>query len=88
MAGNNQPLARIASVQEKYSVMLMNKPHVVGISIGPVKDNGVATGEYALIVLVDEDVSSDQLDAQDRIPAELDGVPVIVREVGMLKAFT
>jgi len=86
MLGTDQQLARIAEVQKKYTEMLMKKPHVVGISMGPLQENGNVTGEYALIVMVDEEVPPDQIPAEDQIPSELDGVPVVVRPVGAVQA--
>lgn len=86
MAGRDQQLARIADVQKKYTDMLMKKPHVVGISMGPLRENNKANGEYALIVMVDEEVPPEQVSPEDQIPAELDGVPVVVRQVGTITA--
>jgi hypothetical protein len=86
MAGTDQQIDRIATVQKKYIDMLMRKQHVVGVTIGPVHINGKTTGEFALIVLVDEKVPLTDLPLEDRIPSELDGVPVIVHPVGALEA--
>ncbi len=86
MAGTDQQLARIAAVQRKYSAELMRKRHVVGVSIGPASDNGKDTGDMALIVLVERKVPPSQQAPEDRIPSELDGVRVIVYEVGVLEA--
>lgn len=86
MAGTDQQLARIAAVQRKYSDQLLKKNHVVGVSIGPASENGKDTGDWALIVLVDRLVPPEYLVPEDRIPCELDGVQVIVREIGVLEA--
>lgn len=81
MAGTDQQLARIAEVQKKYTPVLMRKQHVVGVSIGPKSKNGKTTGEFALIVMVDEKVPSEHLAPQDRLPLKLEGVPVVVHRV-------
>jgi hypothetical protein len=86
MAGTDQQLARISAVQEKYAEMLMGKKHVIGVSIGTTGENGKETGRYALVVMVDEKLPLDELAPEDRIPSELDGVPVLVHEVGVVEA--
>jgi hypothetical protein len=85
-AETNQQIARIAAVQKKYSDQLLKKKYVVGVSIGPASENGKDTGDWALIVLVDRLRSPEQLAPEDRIPSELDGVRVIVEEIGILNA--
>jgi len=57
MAGTDQQLARVAEVQKKYTPVLMKKQHVVGVSVGPKSENGKTTGEFALIVMVDENTT-------------------------------
>jgi hypothetical protein len=86
MPGTGQQLTRIVEVQRKYTDMLMKKPHVVGLSIGPLRKTGKTNGDYALIVMVDEAVPPEQVSPEEQIPAELDGVPVVVREVGTIQA--
>lgn len=86
MAGTDQQLARIAEVEKKYTNALMRKKHVLGITIGPMREDGKATGEFALIILVDEKLPLDKLAPEDQIPSQLDGVSVIVHEVGIVKA--
>lgn len=77
---------RLTQVQVKYTGMLMRKPNVVGVGIGYVKENDVATAELGLIVMVSKKLPEDQLPPKDRIPDELDGVRVDVQEVGTFGA--
>lgn len=86
MAGTDQQLARIRAVQRKYTEELMMKKHVVGVSVGLASENGKYTGDWALVVLVDRKVSPERLAPEDRIPSQLDGVRVVVQEVGVLEA--
>jgi hypothetical protein len=83
MPTDEQRMAKIKAVQEKYAAELINKPHVVGVSVGRANDG---SGELALVVLVDRDVPNDQREPRNRIPEVLDGVPVITRKVGTISA--
>jgi hypothetical protein len=69
-------VARATLVQTKYTNDLMQQPHVVGVGIGL-----LSSGEVGLVVMVD------QAAPETLIPAELDGVPVEVREIGQPRAF-
>lgn len=82
----NPDLERAQAVQMKYTDMLMKKKQVVGVSVGPIHQNGGLDDEYGLIVLVDEDTPVDTLDISDYIPTELDGVPVTTQAIGDVKA--
>lgn len=86
MVRTDKQLERIAAVQSKYTNELLKKKHVVGVSIGPVMENSEYTGELALVVMVDQKAPLDQLAPQDRIPSRLDGVRVIVQEIGTPRA--
>jgi len=80
MGVSENKLARAKEVQAKYESQLLEKPNVVGVSIGQRDDNA---DEAAIVVLVD-DLAAQNSD--DRIPSELDGVPVTVRQIGKLEA--
>ena len=60
--------------------------HVVGVAVGYASQGGKATPEIGLVVMVDEKLPPDQLDPQDMIPSELDGVRVDVQETGVFSA--
>lgn len=77
---------KLTQVQVKYANMLMNKPNVVGVAIGYVKEGGVTLSEKGIIVMVREKVPENQLPPKDRIPHELDGVRVDVQEFGDITA--
>jgi hypothetical protein len=83
----DEQLARVNAVHAKYRDILMSKPNVVGVAVGLAKQEGVSTGEAALVVMVDKKVPPDELDLSERIPTVLDGVRVDVQEVGTLTAF-
>ena len=78
-------IEHIKAVQEKYADLLLSKPHVIGVSIGQIDD---ASSDLALVVSVDKDIPNDRRDPDDQIPEMLENVPVIVRKVGTVTAFT
>ena len=59
---------------------------MIGVSVGRSGSYGGQTGTPVLVVLVDQLVPDEQLSRSERIPRELEGVPVVVREVGTLEA--
>jgi hypothetical protein len=84
--GDNPEMSRILAVKQKYERTLLRKKNVVGLGVGLREKEGQVTDEVVLTVLVRQKEPADQLQPQDRIPAELDGVPVDVKEVGTLRA--
>lgn len=88
-AHDNTSYDYVAEVQSRYTDYLLHKPYVVGVSIGTLdldSDGDVDVIYYCLVVLVSVTVPPDQLLPQDRIPDELDGVPVRIQEVGEISA--
>jgi len=82
----NDEMARIRAVKAAHEAELMRKANVVGVGIGLRQRDGKYTGELALIVSVTRKVPPEELDAEDLVPQEIDGVPVDVQAVGMLRA--
>jgi hypothetical protein len=82
----DEQMARAQLAQTKYSEMLMQKSHVLGVGIGYVTQAGQSTGQIGLVVMVDCKVSVETIDPVDQIPPELDGVRVDVQEVGVFSA--
>jgi hypothetical protein len=81
------PTEKARSVKNTYQDWLMSRPHVVGVGIGLRKIGGEPTGDVAVVVMVDQKLPASQLNPEDIIPHELDGVPVDVQEVGKLRAY-
>jgi len=79
-------MARIRAVKAAHEAELMRKANVVGVGIGLRQRDGQYTGELALIVSVTHKVPPEELDAEDLVPQEIDGVPVDVQAVGTLRA--
>ena len=79
----------VVEVQARYTDYLMNKPNVVGVSIGLAdtdSDGDLDVVYYCIVVLVSTKVDEDNLEPAERIPSELDGVPVRVQEIGEISA--
>ena len=79
----------VAEVQSRYTEYLLHKPHVVGVSIGLLDVDGDGTADYVyycIVVLVSVKLPAGELAPDERIPDELDGVPVKVQEVGEISA--
>lgn len=79
----------VVEVQSRYTDYLLHKPYVVGVSVGTLdvdNDGDADVIYYCLVVLVSVLVPSETLLPQDRIPDELDGIPVKVQEIGEISA--
>ena len=83
----NDELERLRSVKDLYEADLMQKANVVGVGIGLRQRAGELTNEPVIVVSVLQKEPANNIDAEDVIPTELDGVPVDVQAVGKLKAF-
>jgi hypothetical protein len=85
--GENLEMERILAVKAKYQETLLQKKNVVGLGVGYRERDGTITDEMVLTVMVRQKERRSRLRSRDLIPPELDGVPVDVKEVGMLQAF-
>ena len=74
------------AVKEAYQEMLMKKANVVGVGVGLRHQGGTRSDTVALIVMVEQKIPHVLLAPEDVIPAEIEGVPVDVREVGKIEA--
>jgi hypothetical protein len=74
----------IRAVKQTYESQLMAMANVVGVGIGFRTYQGVRTQDPALVVMVSRKIAPELLSPEERIPAELDGVPVDVQEVGQI----
>lgn len=82
-----EQVKRATEVQAKYADILMSKPHVVGLGIGFAQTHGETTRQVAIIVMVDDKLPEAQLNYDDLIPSQLDGVRVDVQPTGTFGAF-
>lgn len=85
-AGVPSPYEQAMSVKRAHQDELMRKANVVGVGVGLRQQGGALTDAVVLVVMVKRKVPREQLAAADVIPAEIDGVPVDVQEVGEIEA--
>jgi radical SAM superfamily enzyme len=69
-------------VRQRYQTEILAKANVVGIGVGLRSRGGAITDEVVIVVMVSKKVRFADLSIEDLVPAELDGVPVDVQEVG------
>jgi len=79
-------LEKAQAVARAHEEELMSKPNVVGIGTGLRQKDGKPTGQVALVVMVRRKVPPSQLSSREAIPAQIEGVPVDVQEVGDIRA--
>lgn len=79
-------LERIRTVKRLHESKLLGMTNVVGVGIGYRTRLGVRTQDPALVVMVKKKLPPELLTPSDVIPAEIDGVPVDVQEVGDITA--
>lgn len=80
-------IASIQSLKQRYLTDLFARRNVIGCGIGYKIREGVVTSELSLIVSVTHKVHPSALAPEDLIPAQIDGVPTDVVELGVLRAF-
>jgi hypothetical protein len=80
-------IERIRAIKSRYEKDLLKRANVVGVGIGFKYKDGQPTNEIALVINVSDKKPVAELAAQDIVPAEIEGIPVDVQEVGQVRAF-
>jgi hypothetical protein len=80
-------IEQVRAVKAMYEQSLLAKPNVVGVGIGLRQRGGQFSDEVCIVVSVRQKAPVEQLSPEDRIPAQLDGVPVDVQVTGELRAY-
>ena len=83
----DEELERLQEIKATYEADLLSKANVVGVGIGLRWRAGELTHEPAIVVSVTHKVARSELHPEDVIPHELEGIPVDVQAVGVLRAF-
>lgn len=83
---SQEQIRQLRRVKRTHEGELMRKANVVGVGIGFRRRRGKPTEEPAIIVSVTHKVPRSELNTEDVVPRELDGVPVDVEAVGTLHA--
>ena len=79
-------LEKVRIVKRTHEPMLLAKPNVVGVGIGFRMKSGQSTDVVAIIVMVHQKLPANQLKDAERIPSEIEGIPVDVQEIGIIEA--
>lgn len=87
MSISPETLDHIRAVKAAHETDLMRKANVVGVGIGFRERGGKRTEEPAIVVSVTEKKPCSQLDPDDVIPHDLEGVPVDVQATGEIHAW-
>ena len=86
MTESDERTRQALRVKQIHEADLMAKANVLGVGVGLRQKDGQGQAEVAVVVLVRRKVPAAQLDPADRIPAEIEGVPIDVQEVGDVQA--
>jgi hypothetical protein len=86
MSDADERTRRAVRVKQDHEPELLAKANVLGVGVGLRQRAGIGETEVAVVVLVRRKLPASQLSPEDRIPAQIDGVPVDVQEVGDVKA--
>lgn len=78
----HERIERARQVKQTHEADLLGRPNVVGVGVGFKRVGGQPTPEVAIVVMVRAKLPVAQLESGSLLPAELDGVPVDVQEVG------
>jgi hypothetical protein len=79
-------LEHAMAVKARYEQELMRQPNVIGVGVGFRQRQGQMTDEVSIVVLVREKLTPQNLDDEEMLPSELDGVPVDVQSAGDVRA--
>lgn len=83
---SDKPLQQALAVKRRYEDELMGKANVVAVGVGLRVRAGLTTAEVCIVVSVTHKVPAARLAARDRIPEQLDGVPLDVQATGVIQA--
>jgi hypothetical protein len=85
MTDEQERTRQAVRVKQVHEAELMAKANVLGVGVG-LRQTAAGQAEVALVVLVRRKVPAAELAAEDRIPRDIEGVPVDVQEVGDVEA--
>lgn len=85
MNDQQESIRRIQEVKAAYESDLMGKANVVGVGIGFRQRGQTRTDEVVLVVMVEKKVPRTQLQPEDVIPGQIEGIPVDVQAVGRIE---
>lgn len=78
---SDEDRAAVREVKDAVEDRLLTLPGVVGVDIAEKVSDGEPTGDLAIIVWVEEKLPPDELEEDELVPREVDGVPTDVQEM-------
>ena len=75
-------MEQVRAVMQTHRDYLLSLPNVVGLGVGLRQTAGQWTDTVVLAVMVTQKQPLEALSAEERIPSEIDGIPVDVQETG------
>ena len=78
---------RVKTIKAAHEKSLLAKANVVGVGVGLRRRGDEFTDQVCIVVSVRQKVPPNQLAPDDRIPDQIDGVPVVVHITGEIRAF-
>lgn len=85
---DDNAIEKASRVRAAYESELLGLANVIGVGVGYRHRRGQPSSEVALIVMVRKKVPQTDLAPEDIIPRSIEGVPVDIREMGELDAFS
>jgi hypothetical protein len=79
-------IEKARAVKRAHEGELLSRANVVGVGIGFRRKGGRQADQVALVVMVKQKLPTSLVAPDDVIPAEIDGVPIDVQEVGEISA--
>ena len=73
-------LERARSIKQAHETELLKKPNVVGVGVGFRQIGGKPTRDVAIVVMVKVKLPAADLQPQDSLPDQIEGIPVDVQE--------
>ena len=86
MPDHSAAVTRARSVKARHADSLMAIPGVVSVGVGLSQRSGRFTDDIAIVVMVQRKRPLADLPPAERLPVELEGIPVDVQEAGDLRA--
>jgi hypothetical protein len=79
-------IERVKAVKAAHEKRLLAMANVVGVGVGLRRRGDKLTDEACIVVSVRQKIPWDQLSPADRIPSQIEGVPVDVQATGEIRA--
>ena len=80
-------IQRVKTIKAAHEKSLLAKANVVGVGVGLRRGGDEFANQVCIVVSVRRKVPPRQLAPDDRIPDQIDGVPVVVQVTGEIQAF-